>query len=74
MDTNFLKFCRAGSVNWVAFVVGVSGFKCAAGVGKIYTESIGGRGKLCSWCSSTTSFPLASFFNKGRISSLFHGP
>ena len=34
-------------------MVGVSGFECDAGVGKIYTESIGGRGKLCSWCSST---------------------
>ena len=55
VDTNFLKFCRAGSANWVAFVVGVSGFKCVVGVGKIYTESIGdrGRGKWCSWCSST---------------------
>ena len=51
--TNFLKFCRASSVNWVSFVVGVSGFECVASVGKIYTESIGGRGKLCSWCSST---------------------
>ena len=29
-------------------MVGVSGFECAAGVGKIYTESIAGRGKLCS--------------------------
>ena len=38
MATNFLKFCRAGSANWVAFVVGVSGFECVSGVGKIYTE------------------------------------
>ena len=30
----------------MAFVVGVSGFECAAGVGKVYTEAIGGRGKL----------------------------
>ena len=48
MATNFLKFCRAGSANWVAFVVGVSRFEYGSGVGKIYTESIGGRGKLCS--------------------------
>ena len=47
MATNFLKFCSIGS-DGQAFVVGVSGFECAAGVGKIYTQSIGGRGKLCS--------------------------
>ena len=46
MATNFLMFCSTGSANRVAFVVGVSGFECAAGVDKIYTESIGGRGKL----------------------------
>ena len=56
MATNFVKLCSTGSAYGVAFVVGVSGFECAAGVGKIYTESIGGRGKLCSWCSSTASF------------------
>ena len=55
-------------------MIGVLGFECAAGVGKIYTESMGGRGKLCSWCSSTASFPLPSSVNKGRISSFFsHG-
>ena len=43
----------ASNVDGMTFVVGVSGVECAAGVGKIYTESIGGRGKLCSWCSST---------------------
>ena len=53
MATNFLKFCSTGSAGGVAFVVGVSGFECAAGVGKIYTELIEGMGKLCSWCSST---------------------
>ena len=75
VDTNFLKFCKAGNANWVAFMVCVSGFECAVGVGKIYTESIGGKGKLCSGCSSTTSFSLPSLVNKGRISSsLFHGP
>ena len=45
LATNFLKFCNIGS-DVVAFVVGVSGFECAATVGKVYTESIGGRGKL----------------------------
>ena len=29
-------------------MVGVSRFECAAGVDKIYTESIGGRGKFYS--------------------------
>ena len=43
--TSFLGFCRAGS-DGVAFMVGALGFECAAGVGKIYTELIGGRGKL----------------------------
>ena len=46
MAPNFLMFCSTGSVNCMAFMVGASGFECAAGVGKIYTESIGGRGKL----------------------------
>ena len=45
MATNLLMFCSTGSVDGVAFVVGVSGFECAAGLGKIYTKSIGGRGK-----------------------------
>ena len=45
LTTNVLKFCSIGS-DGVAFVVGVSGFECAAGVGKVYTKSIGGRGKL----------------------------
>ena len=67
MATNFLNFCSTGSADGVAFVVGVSGFECAAGVGKINTESIGDRGKLCSWCSSTASFPLPSSVNKGMI-------
>ena len=45
MATNLLKYCSIGS-DGVAFVVGVSGFECAAGMGKVYTESIGGRGEL----------------------------
>ena len=44
MATNL--FCSTGSVNGVAFMVGASGFVCDADVGKIYTESIGGKGKL----------------------------
>ena len=46
MANNFLMFCSTCNVDGVAFVVGVSRFECAACVGKIYTESIGGRGKL----------------------------
>ena len=46
MATNFLMFCSTGSVNGVAFMVGASGFKCTAGVVKMYTKSIGDRGKL----------------------------
>ena len=45
MATNFLKYCNIGS-DEVAFMVGVAGFECAAGVGKVYTESIWGRGEL----------------------------
>ena len=46
MATDFLMFSSTCSADGVASVVGVSGFECAAGVGKIYTESIGGKGKL----------------------------
>ena len=35
MATNFLRFCRADSVNGMAFAGGVSGVDCA--VGRIYT-------------------------------------
>ena len=75
MATNFLKLCSIGNACGVAFVEGVSGFECAACVGKIYTESIGSKGKLCSWCYSTASFPLPFSVNKGRVSSssLLHG-
>ena len=34
MATNFLNFCRTGSAIDVAFVVGVLGVDCVAGVGK----------------------------------------
>ena len=74
MTTSFLKLCSQGSANGVAFGDGVSGVHCAAGVGWIYIESLGGKGNLCSWCSSTAPSPLFSLLNKGRISSFFsHG-
>ena len=37
MATNFLMFYSIGSAYGVAFMVDVSGFECAVGVGKIYT-------------------------------------
>ena len=66
MATNFLKFYRAGSAIGVAFPMGALGVGCAAG--RVHTESLGGKGKLCSWWSSTAPFPLPSLLNKGRIS------
>ena len=47
MATNFLKYCT-GSADGMdsALGAGATGFEFAVGVGKIYTESIGGRGKL----------------------------
>ena len=72
MATNFLKVCRTGSAIDVAFPVGAPGVGCAAG--RIHIESLGGKGKLCSWWSSTAPFPLPSLLNKGRNSSFFsHG-
>ena len=35
MATNFLKFCSIGSGDGVAFMVGVLGVDCAAGVGSM---------------------------------------
>ena len=43
MATNFLKFCRAGS-DRVAFMVGVSRFGYATGMGSMKTESGGAAG------------------------------
>ena len=37
MATNFLRFCRADSVNGMAFAGGVSGVACGAGVGRMLT-------------------------------------
>ena len=39
MATNFLRFCRVGSVNGMAFAGGVSGVACGAGVGRMLTGS-----------------------------------
>ena len=50
--TNFLNFCRTGSAIDVAFVVGVLGVDCVAGVGKMYTWSVEGAigsGLLVAW-------------------------
>ena len=62
MATNFVKFCKAGSANGVAFPVGTSG------VGKMYTWSVEGATgsgllvgnglRTCFLGSSTASFPL----------------
>ena len=52
MATNFLNFCRTGSAIDVAFVVGVLGVDCVAGVGKMYTWSVEGAtgsGLLVAW-------------------------
>ena len=46
MATSFLRFYWVDNVDGMAFAIGVSGVESTAGVGKIYTESIGGRGKL----------------------------
>ena len=43
--TNFLRFYRAGNVNGMAFVVGVSGVACGAGVGRMWT----GSGLFLGW-------------------------
>ena len=44
MATNFLRFCWADSVNWMAFAGGVSGVGCD--VGRIYTGF--GEGSSCN--------------------------
>ena len=52
MATSFLRFCRAGSVDGMAFAVGVSGVECAASEGRIYTGSVegaSGSGILVAW-------------------------
>ena len=47
LATNFLNFCRTGSAIDVAFVVGVLGVDCVAGVGKMYGAT--GSGHLVAW-------------------------
>ena len=52
MTTNFLRFYRVGSVDGMAFAVGVSGVECAAGEGRIYSrsgEGAAGSGLLLAW-------------------------
>ena len=36
---NFLRFCRASSVNGMAFAVGVSSVACGAGICRMWTGS-----------------------------------
>ena len=43
--TNFLRFCKVGSVKGMAFVVGVSSVACGAGVGRMWT----GSGLFLGW-------------------------
>ena len=52
MADNFLRFCRANSVDGMAFAVGVSGVECAASEGRICTrsgEGVAGSGLLVAW-------------------------
>ena len=75
MATNFLRFCRASSVNGVAFGDGVSGVGCAAGM--VYTrsrEGAYGSGLFVAWAVdfwgfSISSFPLPSSGSIGEVSS-----
>ena len=39
MAANFLRFYRAGSVDVMTFVIGVSGVECDAGEGRMCTRS-----------------------------------
>ena len=52
MATNLLNFYSTGSAIDVAFVVGVLGVDCVAGVGKMYTWSVEwgiGNEHLVAW-------------------------
>ena len=67
MATNFLRFCRAGSVNGMAFAIGVSGVACGAGVGRmligsgtwiqIYGDWVKGKPLVLFPCSLSFAFP-----------------
>ena len=79
MATSFLRFCRAGNVDGMAFAlaagVGFSGKGCAAG--RVYTRSgdgASGNGLFVAWAvdfwgSSISSFPLPSSASIGEVSS-----
>ena len=75
MATNFLKYCTSsegGMALASAAGAGASGIGYAAcRIYIVYTWSVEGRCKFCSWGSSTTSFPLPSSFNIGEFFS--HG-
>ena len=52
MAANFLRFCKAGSVDWMVFAVGVSGVECVVGEGRICTgsgEGVASSGLLVAW-------------------------
>ena len=52
IGTNFLRFCRVGSVDGKTLVAGVLGVECAVGEGKICTrlgECTVGSGLLVAW-------------------------
>ena len=58
----------------MALAIGVSGVECAAGEGRMCTESGQDSGLLVAWAMgfwgpSPASFPLPSLLIKGRISS-----
>ena len=77
MTTHFLRFCRAGSVNGMAFAGGVSGVGCA--IGRIYTgfrsrEGTSGSGLFVAlavdfWGFYISSFPLPSSVSIREVSS-----
>ena len=52
MAISFLRFCKAGSVDGMAFAVGVSRVECAVGEGRMCTgsgEGAAGCGLLVAW-------------------------
>ena len=56
MTTSFLRFCRAGNVDGMAFIVGASGVNCVAG--KVYIgsgEDDAGSGLSLSWAMALGS-------------------
>ena len=56
MTTSFLRFCRAGNVDGMAFAVGAAGVNCVAG--KVYIrsgEDDAGSGLSLSWAMALGS-------------------